>query len=424
MLWPFQTVPTAQLDQILASTSLKGGHIGVCVTDGHGNVLYDRLANDRFIPASNEKIFSVLFALETLGPATTLKTKIWKSSGRLDVQGSCDPTLEFSQFRETRKRLGVSGPTRVHVHVPFATTLGPGWEWDDLPWYYAAPTSALSVQHTAFEVWAEKGKLEPLPTELKVKVVRSARSKKLTVKFDPARNILTVLGKLPSQRQRLGTFAQPAPVSVVARALGGEAVLESSSPPSREPDAVIEGKPIGEAAKECLEESDNMAAEQLLAAAVFKDLQAEGSPYPLAPDKMRDFFATVLGLGADDYAPVDGCGLSRHNYVTPASICKALDWAASRPYSDVWFQALAGGGEGTLKNRLKDSSFLGKTGTMSAVVCLSGYAKAPDGALLSVSLLFNNVRASNAEIRSVQDRFVKALEQGQGSNGKVNPQHS
>lgn len=422
MLWLPQSVPSPQLDQIIASASLKGGHIGVCVTDGQGTVLYERLSDQRFIPASNQKLFSVLYALDTLGPYTTLKTRIWKSAGRLDVLGVSDPTLELAHFWKARKDLGVSGHCAVHVHVPFQTTLGPGWQWDDLPWYYAAPTSALSVQHTAFEVWAEKGKLEPLPRELKVKVVRLSKSKGLKVRFDPAKNVLTITGKLPVKRERLGSFAQTAPVSVVARALGGEVVLDDGAVPSRAPDAVIVGKPIALAAKQCLEESDNMAAEQLLTATAFLNDKAEGSPYPGATNRMRDFFTRQVGIGTDEFVPADGCGLSRHNYVTPRSICRALDWALTRPYAEHWLEALAAGGEGTLKSRLKDSSFIGKTGTMNAVVSLSGYVKTRTGETLTVSLLFNNVQAPNSEIRSVQDRFVKVLEQGTVRNGRINSQ--
>lgn len=417
MFWPFVGVPTAKLDEVLSSPCLKGGHVGVCVTDGHGKVLYEKLSGERFVPASNQKLFSVLFALDSLGPDTRLKTKVWIDNGTIHIQGSSDPSLEINQFRELRKSLNLPTVKAVRAHLPFQTSLGPGWEWDDLPWYYAAPTSGLSVEHSAFDVFAANGKLEPLPKELRLKVARRPSKKKLQVKFEPATNTLTIVGKLPTNREKLGSFAQAAPVSVVARALGGEVIVDPNPVPSWPPDRVVEGLPMSLAAKECLEESDNMAAEQLMAATAIQNSPIEGSPYPFAAERMREFYVKALGISEDDFVPADGSGLSRHNWVTPRTVCSMLEWGLARPYSTVWLEALAAGGEGTLKNRLKDSTFIGKTGTMSAVVCLSGYVKTRDGSMLTLSILINNVQARSADVRSVQDRFVRILEEGTDPNG-------
>jgi D-alanyl-D-alanine carboxypeptidase/D-alanyl-D-alanine-endopeptidase (penicillin-binding protein 4) len=59
---------------------------------------------------------------------------------------------------------------------------------------------------------------------------------------------------------------------------------------------------------------------------------------------------------------------------------------------------------------MKSSSFLGKTGTLSAVTCLSGYVKTRSGQTLVVSMLFNNTVAPASEVRAVQDRVVTILE--------------
>ena len=222
------------------------------------------------------------------------------------------------------------------------------------------------------------------------------------------------MGHFP-KRETLGTFAQSDPEAVAALALGGSPTFDSTPIPAREPDVVLEGKPIDIECKHTLESSDNMAAERLMCSAAIEAPVAL-SPYPFATDKMREFFVKSVGIDADEFKPADGSGLSRHNLVAPYALCVALNWAAKRPYGDVWMEALAAAGEGTLKNRLKDSTFIGKTGTMNAVVCLSGYVSLSNGQKLSVSLLFNNVLASSSEVRGVQDLFIRKLEQGALSN--------
>ena len=411
LLWLAAPSSPSDLDAILADPALKGAQVGVCVTDTSGKPLYERNAELRFVPASNQKIVSVLFALDTLGPDFRCRTRIWKGNGRLDVEASGDPSLTLDDLRAVRKKLKLFDGWPVHVHGPYKSGLGPGWEWDDLSWYYAAPTSPLTVDRAEFDVWAAQGRLEPLPAELRVKVVRRHQGK-TKAEFDPSTNTLTVTGPLPKSRERLGQFAQPDPLQTAAHALGGDAATDAGPVPDREPDAVLDGKTLAETAKFCLEESDNMTAERLMTLAALKVGPIPGTPYPTAPETARKYMAKATGALADWFRPVDGSGLSRHNQIAPKALCQMLNWALGRTFSQVWLGALAAPGEGTMKNRLKDSTFIGKTGTMDAVVCLSGYVKTQDGARLTFSCLVNNNLAPASEVRVVQDRFVRALEKG------------
>jgi len=411
LLWLAAPTTPSDLDAILADPALKGAQVGVCVTDPTGKILFERNSELRFVPASNQKLVSVLFALDTLGPDYRGHTRIWKGKGRVDVEATGDATLTLDDFRAVRKKLNLTQGWPIHVRGPYKTGLGPGWEWDDLPWYYAAPTCPLTVDRAEFDVYASQGRIEPLAPELRVKVVRH-RQGKTKAEFDPATNTLTVTGPLPQKRERLGQFAQPNPLQVAAHALGGDATTDSSPVPTRPPDVVLEGKSLAETAKFCLEESDNMTAERLMTLAALKVGPIADTPYPIAPQTERKYMAKSTSTLEDWFRPVDGSGLSRHNQIAPKALCQMLNWAMSRSFAPVFLSALAGPGEGTMKNRLKDSTFLGKTGTMDAVVCLSGYVKAQDGTRLTFSCLVNNNLAPASEVRVVQDRFVRALEKG------------
>lgn len=415
VLWPAIQTSVQDLDKILADPALTGAQVGVCVTDASGQRLYERNPETRFVPASNQKVLAVLFALDKLGPNFRGTTKIWKTSRALFVETTGDPTLTLADLRRARSQLKITKPIPVIIRCPFVPGLGPGWEWDDLPWYYAAQTSPLSFDHASFEVWAGSSRLEPIPTELQVRIVRNpGRGRK--VDFDPNKNTLTITGPLPSARTSLGRFAQVRPLQAVASALGGHLKSTSEAPPEGTPALTLQGRTIGEAAKECLEKSDNVMAEQLMAMAGRSSAEWMIPAYPTFPERLKKALTEAASLPPTGLRPVDGSGLSRHNQVSPDVMCRLLNWAQTKPFWPIWQEALAAPGEGTLKNRLKDSNFVGKTGTMDAVVSLCGYVTTKDGTRLTLSFFVNNNLAPASEVRAVQDRFVRALENGINPN--------
>ena len=411
LAWFLTQSTTTELHSILQSQALKGAQVGVCVQDANGQTLFERNADMRFVPASNQKILTVLFALDTLGPNLKLRTSIWKSAQKVIVDAPGDPSLTLDELRKVRRRLKLFDNWPVHVRSPYEAYRGLGWEWDDLPWSYAATIAPFSFDRSAFDVWAVGGRLESLPPELQV-YVKKTQSANLKVSFEPQSNVLTVAGHLPRTRTKLGSFAQAAPMAAAARALGGRLVVDQSEPPKRAADAVLVGKPIGVAAKECLEASDNVIAEQLLALASKSTPTGSKAKWSDFAGLEREHLAKEFGVSQELFRPVDGSGLSRHNQIAPLAMCKFLLEAARRPYRETWLESLAAGGEGTLRNRLKDSTFIGKTGTMDAVVSLSGYVTLKDGRVLVFSFFVNNSLAPASDVRSVQDRFVRALEKG------------
>ena len=117
---------TIELDQILNSKVLRNANVGVCVMNVSGEVLYEKNAHSRFIPASNQKVFSVLYALDKFGPDHTMKTKIWKSAGRIDVECSGDPSLTLQQLRDARKALNPGGNWPIYPPKILAGRTGLG----------------------------------------------------------------------------------------------------------------------------------------------------------------------------------------------------------------------------------------------------------------------------------------------------------
>jgi D-alanyl-D-alanine carboxypeptidase/D-alanyl-D-alanine-endopeptidase (penicillin-binding protein 4) len=87
-----------------------------------------------------------------------------------------------------------------------------------------------------------------------------------------------------------------------------------------------------------------------------------------------------------------------------------LRWADRQPTRELWRASLAkGGGPGTLRNRLTDVGFWGKTGSLSRVAALSGYLRRRDGSEIVVSVIVNHYAASDAAVRAAVDAWVRSL---------------
>src|SRR5206468_4839774 len=100
----------------------------------------------------------------------------------------------------------------------------------------------------------------------------------------------------------------------------------------------------------------------------------------------------------------DGSGLSRYDYVTPETLVTILAHiAADARLREPFMASLPiAGRDGTLNNRMKGTAAEGvvraKTGSMSNVRALSGYASTTAGEPLAFSIIANNFEAPSASI--------------------------
>jgi D-alanyl-D-alanine carboxypeptidase/D-alanyl-D-alanine-endopeptidase (penicillin-binding protein 4) len=195
---------------------------------------------------------------------------------------------------------------------------------------------------------------------------------------------------------------------MAASVLGGHFATIEAVPDSK-PTLESKGSPLSEIAKNCLQPSDNYLAESLLMMAASSEGQMAVDSYSEAAKRMRAFLTYVVKLDPNDADPYDGSGLSRHDNLTATGIVKLLTWAKKQPWASVWETALAAPGVGTLKNRLKNTSFKGKTGTLNKVSSLSGYVKCKDGRELVVSILVNHYLGSSTVATKAQDEIVEFL---------------
>ncbi len=104
-------------------------------------------------------------------------------------------------------------------------------------------------------------------------------------------------------------------------------------------------------------------------------------------------------IATTEIAVHDGSGLSRLNHVTPESIGRALVFASQSKFSNALVNSLPISGQsGTLRGRLGNVSgkILGKTGSITYVNSLAGYAKTPNETLAFVIIGNNIIRSKNS----------------------------
>lgn len=392
---------------LLADPALAGALVGIHVETLDGQVLYQHQANLRLVPASNQKIPAVLYALATFGPETTWRTRVWWGPDGVTLDAPGDPTITVAQWQALRDQFGPVPGNQVRARLAFNPVIPVDWQHDDLPFSYAARVQALTVDRGRFTLRLRDGKVE-VPAWSGVRVEQTVTEGELAWRLDRETGILTVTGRPTGDNRDLGQLALPNAATSVARLLGGELSLTSTLP-EREPNAVIVSPPLRELAKRCLEPSDNIIAEHLLLLAAAQEGPLGSDPYATAGRRFAAWAQKWAGIEPVEFRPRDGSGMSRHNLVSAQAMARFVRQAMNSELREVFVEALPAAGEGTLRSRLAGIPVFAKTGTLDVVSGLSGVVVPPGQAPVVFSVLMNHYAGSAADARRLQDRLVAEL---------------
>lgn len=377
-----------------------------------------------------------------------------------------NPKIEFREDRlaplaELARQIVAAGVTRITGDVIGDDTRyvwdphPDGWSIDDSLWGYGAPVSALSFNDNKLDILVRPGsagaparlRLRPDlpyfdidnktqtapgrtvsrrltarrgaggPRELEIYGQISARSPGRNFEIavdDPA---LYAAVAMREALERAGVT-----VDGVTRARHLEpyqvSSLKSGKPPSGGETAPalasIASAPLSALLLPLNKESVNLHAEMLLREVGYAR-RGVGS-VEAGVEEMRDFLAES-GLSRWEFFLEDASGLSRKNLVTPSGTVKLLERMWKSEEREPFVDALAVGGvDGTLDWRFSRTAAKGKirakTGTLSHVTALSGYAETLDGRTVAFSIYVNNFGVSTSYVRRLVDEVVEALVAG------------
>ncbi len=465
-------VLSAKITSLVSDPRLFNAQIGVYIESiDYGETIYTQNEHKLFISASNMKIFTTATALLRFGPGFRYKTGVYTTGkttdgimrGDLIVRGHGDPTIapRFSggdtkaYFRSWADSLFNLGITLIDGDIIgdesyFQTDrLGYGWQWDDEPFWYSAQISALSFNDNCIDVTVianEKSGEPPSvilspPTNyftIDNQAITTGPDSTRTLFLTRPRlqNVLLVQNSIPQNKPKyFESISVDDPASYFVFVLK-EVLEEKGIKVKGNIKTVIDrgyyryddlsllfthySPPLSEIIRAVNKRSQNLYAEQLLVT-----LAAEYGNMATAEDGVQVVNSTLstMGISEDEFLMHDGSGLSRVNLISPNSVGLLLRYMFKNEYFAYFFDSLPIGGiDGSLRKRMTGTpaqgSVFAKTGYVSHVRNLSGYAKSKDGEMFIFSILVNNYLIPTSAINLLQDRICILLANFSRSQGE------
>jgi len=434
-----------------------------------GRVIYEKSANELFMPASNMKLYTTAAALVRLGPNYRFITSLYSTAppdasgaikGDLILYGRGDPNISarFNAGNYTKPledladRLIAAGIKRIEGDIIGdesyfkAERLGPGWEWDDLQWYYGAEVSALSIDDNSVDLTVEPAGEPGQPAVVtlgpensyvtvinEVVTVKSGERRQIGIRRGLQDNRLEIWGTIPVNDPPFyriiavhdpAGFAASLLKSVLIRrgiAVSGSARSVGARQREKHPLdfskltelASLQSLPLSEIIKVINKVSQNLHAELLLRALGVLKGPGDKDCAEAGVQVVKQFLAEA-GIDAKLLSIRDGSGLARQNLITPAATLQLLTFMSHHPYGDVFAASLpVAGVDGTLERRMKETpaanNLHAKTGTLAYVSSLSGYLTTARGDKIAFSFMINNYTSSLKEATDVIDQVCALL---------------
>jgi D-alanyl-D-alanine carboxypeptidase/D-alanyl-D-alanine-endopeptidase (penicillin-binding protein 4) len=171
-------------------------------------------------------------------------------------------------------------------------------------------------------------------------------------------------------------------------------------------------EPLTDLIRIMLKKSDNV-----IAGALFKKI---GQLYSNRPGSWENGSLAVsqilskqAGVQTSGLRLLDGSGLSVDNLATPAQFMQVLQYAYGNPKTAEHFMSALpiAGVDGTLKHRMPNIArkIRAKTGTISGVVSLAGYATTNYKDQLAFVIIINGNKGLHWRYKSMEDKIATAL---------------
>ncbi len=429
--------------------------IGISITDVKtGQVIFSRRANFLFKPASIQKLFTAVAALNYLTPNYRFSTELLSNGeirdrtlrGDLTVRFTGDPELTADELRALIARLKILGIHQIQGRVFIDNTAyssvpyPPGWLWDDLSYGYAAPLNAIIINRNKFvlhlvpaEEINQPPKLYPImPAGIlnftnRAKTVAHHDSDCPLTIFSDANNHYTISGCINRGRQfRTLAIRDPLPYAAVLiqQALQDNAIRYERPITARRTPAnaiVLEqhlSPPLSVMLKEMLKTSDNLTTDSLLNKLGQLYFKRQGTWH----NGLRALRKILEPTGIDFKRNLinDGAGLSRYNLVSPHQFTQLLRFAYRNdairtPLLDALPIA---GKDGTLIYRMPSAApgerVHAKTGSMTGISALAGYVRTRHHGVLSFVIIANGFVGKYRPYRHLEDKICELLVHHQG----------
>ena len=415
-------------------------------------IIYQRRAQQLFVPASNMKLFSEASALLFLGPDYQFENQLTTNAPQLEngtLKGSIylhlsgDPSFNHKNLYALFEKLSTLGVQHIQGNVVINSSLSNitqptlGVVAKDFNYSYGAPVGPLIIDENQLHIIINPGASVGKPAiveytvpqnviKLNNKVVTASTPKGCGVQFQiDANNQLTLNGCIGINQAAIQQhIAIRNPLSYLSALiknqlakehiqLDGQVILSQIA---HKPALIIakqKSKHLSQLMSDTLKPSDNVYADSIYLHTASK-ISGHNVNWQQAGDAVKQFLQKTTGISFQNAVFSDGSGLSRNNRVTPDQTLKLLKYMyINFPLTYEYIAALPiSGQDGTLQRRFKREHHRGliraKTGTMTGISSLSGYMHATNGHTLAFTMYINTLPGTKP---SVSGKYRSLVEQ-------------
>jgi len=445
-----------------------GPRFGLIVATEDGRELVAIAPDERFMPASNTKIFTTAAAFVTLtgldrpgvagGASVRLESRGRKApnvvlKGHGDARLSSAPECITYCLAALADAVVAANVRVVHDVIGDASLYpdqrwSPGMSWNNLHARYGTAASALTLDDNELVV-----RVSPAtsggPPSIEAQPYYRVENRAMTTPFGettldfartPGSRVIQVTGNIAVGAKpellvasiddpahyaawRLKTLLEARGVRVTGAAgaryrllaPGDDPLTRDGAPPPRQPEPAVLARltppPLVEDLSRINKASQNLHAELML-----RRIGRHTGTGSIA-DGVATIHAMLGRAGvprsAFDFA--DGSGMSTYNRVSPRGMLTFLRWIAAQPWGAAWKKTLpVGGVDGTLAKRFRGTPLQGrvfaKTGTLNATTALSGTMIAGSGRVLFFSAFANDVPEDVGATKAIDTALVMIAE--------------
>ncbi len=429
------------LQQMLHTKELSTALVGVYVCDDSSKKEIAEFQGDKyFVPASNTKLFSLYAGMKYLGDSL-VGIRYSQNDTAVFIYPTGDPSLLHPDF-QSQPVIDFLKKTRKKIYLVDIgwqeTPLGIGWAWDDYNEDYAIERSPFPVygnfirwnqqnsatrSNPAFGPTATVSSSPEIPW--KVRFSTDSSSKTFLVQRLMDSNVFVIrLGNESNIVQDVPfiTNGVKSAVELLPDTIGKSVYIFKPQMPVVDiskgwhttiyplPPDSVNSRPADSVFIPMMHRSDNFFAEQTLLMVSRQRLR-----YMNDENVIKLIIDSILNGPLADLPQkpswVDGSGLSRFNLFSPRDFVSVLIKLKNEFGMDRMKKILPTGGSGTLKNYYRaDSGYVFvKTGSLTGVLCLSGYIYTYKNHLLEFSILVNNHNGGTSAIRRAVETYVEYL---------------
>ena len=448
----------SEVQKLIQHSGLNSSAFGILIQSAETGAtpLFSLQPDKKLIPASITKVVTSAMVLEKMPPGTKIKTQLLSSGGvengvlkgSLYLKGGGDPSFVSENMWYlvnvfTRQKIReIQGDIIVDDSLFDRERFDASRQEERVDRAYDAPTGAMSFNWNSVNVFVRPGNKVGQPAlvfadpenefidlEADVKTVSGSghqvsieRKQHKESEEATKHDVIIVRGHIGVESDEVVTYKNITRPDLWAGAnlrsflaqrgiaVKGH-VRNGVTPNNADLRAESESKGVEQILADMNKFSNNFVAEMLAKGAAAKT----APPGTIAGAmKLASEHLVRLGNKADDFDLQNPSGLTRENQITAKTL-----WSVLKEFhQDFRFQAEfqtslpIAGIDGTLKKRMKNSVaerwVRAKTGFLTGVVSLAGYAGQPQGKVVPFVMMYNG-GGDEAKVRALYDQICELL---------------